>query len=205
MKKLIYQEFGVRSEIIKYHEIGEKLKGMKEGKPFVKEKGLFINVGANLCEVDLIKFFDETNKAIDRSEVFLDTEVRVAGVLVNTRGDLLLLKVSKEKEYFCFPGGHRREFESIERCLIREMQEEVGINIQNMKFEYLLSIHVKGFGPEEFFLIDLKDEVIEFCDEDPNDQTSKLVLMKLKNIYKFDNVFPSVVVEAMMKSLNLHF
>lgn len=198
MEKIIYEEFGVRSEIIDYRIVGSKLKGMKDGKPFTIGGKILINVGGDLCEVEEIKFYSSTTQdELKRIDVCLDTDTRIAGVFVNNKNEVLLLKVEKSRKFYCFPGGHKRECESTEECLKREMEEEVGIDISGYEIELLHEMQEEGFGPEKFFLINVGDDAIDFRDEDPSDETSKLMLMPITEVYTLDNIFPKEVVEAL--------
>jgi 8-oxo-dGTP pyrophosphatase MutT (NUDIX family) len=202
MQAITYREFGVRSEVLKYHIVALKLRGMKDGKPFTSEGKIFINVGYNLCEVDEIKFFADSGTELPKDKVCLDTDTRVAGVLINTDKEVLLLKVKNPKEFYCFPGGHLRECESIEDCLHREMLEETGIDITGLLPELILETHNEGFGPEKFFLIRLGDTAIKFQDENPNDETSRLMVMPLAEVLRLENVFPKEVVGILSSRLN---
>ena len=49
----------------------------------------------------------------------------VSGVVIKNNKILLLKKFSKD--YYEMPGGKKGENESIEDCLVRELQEEIGI------------------------------------------------------------------------------
>lgn len=203
MNKIIYEEFGVRSEITEYTEIGSKLKGMKEGKPFVHKGEIRINLEGKLYRIDEIKFFDNDDKELGRKEVCLDTENRIAGVFVNSKNEILLLSISRDRQFYCFPGGHRRECESVEECLKREMMEETSIDIAGFESEILLEMQEDGFGPESFFLINMGEMDIVYQDEDSTDTTSKLEVHKIDEIFKYENVFPGEVIQK-LKELYQH-
>ena len=200
MQKIIREEFGVRIEVLDYHTIGPKLKGMRSEKPFMQDDEIRINVGENLCKVTSIKYYSiDTNQELDKANVYLDTDKRIGGVLVNQK-EVLLLKVERpDKFFYCFPGGHVRENETIEECLQREMMEETNIDISNHKIQYICKLQSEGFGPEEFFLIDIGDKKIEFQDEHPEDPTIKLVTMPIEQMIKLDNVLPKEVFEELKK------
>ena len=197
MKKIIYEEFGVRSEIIKYKRISSKLKGMKEGKLFVHNNEIRINIKGNLYLVEEINFFNKSGKSINRKNVCLDTENRIAGVFINSNDKILLLEIRRDREFYCFPGGHKRECETVEECLKREMIEETGIDIEGLDRELLIEIQKEEFGSESFYLIDLKKELISYCDEDPLDITSKLNVHNIKNVFEYSNIFPREVIQKL--------
>jgi ADP-ribose pyrophosphatase YjhB (NUDIX family) len=201
MPKIIHKEFGIRSEILEYHKIGSKLKGMREGKPFVHDDEIRINIGEDLYKVDLVKFYTDDEKELTKKEVSLDTETRVAGVIIN-KYEILLLKVNRpDNQFYCFPGGHRRENETIEECLSREMKEETDIDISAFKSELLIEMHQEGFGEEKFFLINIGDNEIQFKDEHPDDQTTRLTVLEIEDMFKLENVLPKEVVKAVKAKL----
>ena len=55
-------------------------------------------------------------------------------------------KRSHETGYWCFPGGHLEFNEELEECAIREVMEESGIRIKNVKFAALTNDMFKKEG-----------------------------------------------------------
>ncbi|MBD3280519.1 NUDIX domain-containing protein [Candidatus Dojkabacteria bacterium] len=190
MKKIIYEEFGVRTEITKYRIVGQKLKGMREEKPFASGNDIKLNVGDNLCLTEEFSFYDSSGTSLKRSEVCMDTEHRVAGIIVNSKREVLLLEVNKTDRFFCFPGGHQRECESVEDCLKREMLEETGIDISNSSISMVLKTQEPGFGPETFYLIDLGNKDILYQDESLEDIASQLVVYPIRKAINIRNLLP---------------
>ena len=64
-------------------------------------------------------------------------KVRATGVYIED-GKLLLLKqrVTSERSY-SLPGGTLEEGETLEKCLIREMREETGLEVRPKRFLYI--------------------------------------------------------------------
>ena len=45
-----------------------------------------------------------------------------------------VVKEGKTKEYYAIPGGHQEDNETIEECVIREIKEEYGVDIEIKAF-----------------------------------------------------------------------
>ena len=52
---------------------------------------------------------------------------RVKGLMINSRGKILL---AHNNNTYQFPGGHTEEGENIDDCIIREIREETGIDLE---------------------------------------------------------------------------
>ena len=62
----------------------------------------------------------------------METRTRIAGIIIQD-GKILMLKGKGYKELWT-PGGKIVEGESDEECLRRELKEEIGVNLVNLKF-----------------------------------------------------------------------
>ncbi len=60
--------------------------------------------------------------------------VRVKGLIINSSGKILL---AHNNNTYQFPGGHLEDDESMGDCLIREIKEETGINVNNLEEPFL--------------------------------------------------------------------
>lgn len=49
---------------------------------------------------------------------------------------------------YAFPGGHLEYMESFEECTMRELEEECGMKIKNLRFGYVAN--VKHFDPKHY-------------------------------------------------------
>lgn len=77
------------------------------------------------------------------------------GVMVFKDGKVLLhkRKASHGTGEYSFPGGHLEYMESFEQCAKRETQEEAGIEIQNVRFQYLAN--VTHYAPKHYVHVGL--------------------------------------------------
>jgi len=74
---------------------------------------------------------------------------RVVGIIVRDRKILLIRRIKDGKEYFVFPGGGAEEGETLEDAVIRELNEELGLDI---KIDKLLTTF-ENQGREEFYFL----------------------------------------------------
>lgn len=57
--------------------------------------------------------------------------------LILNEGGLLVVKHKAADNYYALPGGRLEKGESLKECIIREIQEELGVTIQNPKLAYI--------------------------------------------------------------------
>ena len=77
------------------------------------------------------------------------------GVMVMRDGKVLLAKRKSElgRGEYCWPGGKMEFGESFEECARREVLEETGMKIKNIRFLRLMNL--KHFAPKQFVDIEL--------------------------------------------------
>lgn len=77
------------------------------------------------------------------------------GVMILKDGKVLLgkRKASHGEGEYAFPGGHLEYMESFAACATRETEEECGIKIKNMRFQFLSN--VKKYAPKHYVHINL--------------------------------------------------
>ena len=77
------------------------------------------------------------------------------GVTIYKDGKVLLgkRKGSHGAGAFAFPGGHLEYMESFEGCARREVLEETGMQIKNVRFVHLLNL--KEYAPKQYVHIGL--------------------------------------------------
>jgi 8-oxo-dGTP diphosphatase len=76
--------------------------------------------------------------------------MRVAAIIIKDNKVLLMRRVKEGQEYFVFPGGGINEGESAEDAVIREIKEELSLDIKIDKL--LFQIENRG-QQESYFLI----------------------------------------------------
>ncbi|TSC69467.1 MAG: DNA mismatch repair protein MutT [Parcubacteria group bacterium Gr01-1014_56] len=77
--------------------------------------------------------------------------IRCRGVILND-GKLLVVKHTREADYYALPGGHLNSGEDVKECLRREILEELGIEPKIGKLLYINTFIDKGnVQPVEFF------------------------------------------------------
>lgn len=151
-KPIIFQEFGVESQIFAYRKVGEKILGLKDFKPMTTQGKIYFNSDDYLNEITEIKFFSlETGQELARSAVKLDINERVSAVIIINNTLLAIHRLKKGREYYIFPGGHVREQESIETALIREIKEEIGLDLVPNSIKYFTEFQGLNFALEKFY------------------------------------------------------
>lgn len=89
-----------------------------------------------------------------KSKIIKEPRVGV-GIMILKEGKVLLGKRrgSHGAGEYAFPGGHLDYMESFRACAIRETQEECGIEIKNIQFQFLANL--KKYAPKHYVHIGL--------------------------------------------------
>lgn len=85
-----------------------------------------------------------------------ETNTRVGvGIMILKDGKVLLgkRKNSHGAGEYAFPGGHLEYMESYRQCALREIAEECGIEVENIRFQYLANI--TQYAPRHYVHIGL--------------------------------------------------
>jgi len=75
---------------------------------------------------------------------------RAAAVIIKGGEILLMRRIKDRREYFVFPGGGVKENETVQQALVREIKEELDLDIKSWKL--LFEIENQG-RQESYFLI----------------------------------------------------
>lgn len=80
-------------------------------------------------------------------------EPTVGALIFNPKGEIFLMKSHKWKNKYVIPGGHVELGERMERALKREIKEETGLDIYNIKFLHFQEfIFDKAFWKKRHFV-----------------------------------------------------
>lgn len=61
-------------------------------------------------------------------------EPTVGALIFNPQGKIFLVKTHKWQDKYCIPGGHIELAETMEEALNREIKEETGLDVSDIKF-----------------------------------------------------------------------
>lgn len=70
----------------------------------------------------------------------------VGTLIVNDKGEILVVKSYKWKDMYSIPGGHVEFGESIENAVKREVKEEIGLDVDLEKILFVL----EAINPKEY-------------------------------------------------------
>ena len=90
-------------------------------------------------------------------------KVGIGVMVIRDRKVLIGKRVSSHGEgEYCFPGGHMEYMESFEECARREVREEAGIEIKDVRF--LLLDNLKHYAPKHYVDIGM---LAEWSEKEP--------------------------------------
>jgi 8-oxo-dGTP diphosphatase len=88
------------------------------------------------------------------------------------------------------PGGHREFNEGLFECAKREIMEETGLSIKNLKVKAIGNAHLKDLDQEIFFTFVFADYKSGKLKNDPNE--GELKWLTPKEISKLDNLLAEI-------------
>src|SRR5574344_1620483 len=146
-----------------------------------------------------------------------ETVTRTKGLIINEAGEITL---GYSHKTYQFPGGHLEEGESLENCLLREIEEETGIKIKDAKlrpFErityYNRNYHNSGKNRKNdiyYYIIktnakfNMNNANLDEWEKDGNFTVKTFSISDVKNILIDsipDNTINKVIVEEMLDIL----
>lgn len=176
-------------------KVGPRLLGMSENKIFTDGNKHFKNHGNELYEV--LDFSIQNNgKLIEKDNYNFDTTIRLGAVILCEDKVLLIHRIKNSGEYYVYPGGHLKTNESVMDGLNREIIEETGIDISNIKRELLFKVKQKGFGHEEYYLVKLDEfpEIINKTNPEDIQDKSIIIWVDLISAKSLDKLYPIEII-----------
>jgi len=100
----------------------------------------------------------------------MNPRIRVAGILLNSHGEVLMIEHQKEgKEYWLLPGGGVDYGEEVKTALSREFLEETGLDVDVKEFLFM----VESIAPDQsrhivnlVFLVEKKGGALHIGEEE---------------------------------------
>ncbi len=130
---------------------------------------------------------------------------RVRGILIKDDSLILIKRVTKLRTYYVFPGGGVEKGESLPIALIREIKEELGLNVSIKKQFAKKRFDKEGIKQEEFFyLCDIIDGKLgtgngpEYQDNGKYEGTHECVQIKISDAGHI-NLFPTEIRDKVVK------
>lgn len=198
MKNIIFQEHNFKTVISKTTKRGEKFPGQRNGKPFLYNNELLINLDDSLHFVDEVAFYDKNNNEVSLSEVPLDTGNRMAAVIVRDNKLLLQHRIKQDREYYVFPGGHQTTQETEAETIVREVLEELGLQILG-KPQKIYEYSYKDVMTEKFFLIENIEDFSLLLPSNPETKPGEInepIFLSFKEAMEVD-LFPKEIIEIL--------
>lgn len=115
---------------------------------------------------------------------------RAGALILNADMDKCLMVFQKSSLLWGIPKGQKEENEDCYICMVREVKEEVGLNLNNLKYEILesITIHEESY----IYIIKLFLDPLPICSppfEDGNDnhEIEKIEWVNIEDAYKRKN------------------
>jgi nucleoside triphosphatase len=111
----------------------------------------------------------------------------VAALIFNSQGKVLLIKTHKWKGRYAIPGGKVEAGEKLQKALKREIKEETGLNIDNLKFQILQEfIFGKEFYKQKHFIFFDYSAQTDDTKVILNDEAEEFIWVEPENALKMD-------------------
>ena len=199
MYPIIYKENNQIFKIINIKEIGRALDGMRDGKPFLRNNSLMINLNEKLFKINEYEI-TRNGKNIDVKKAIIDTDIRIAGVIIKDKKILLQHRIKKGREYYVFPGGHKHANETVREALKREITEELGLDINPSSAKIIYQRKEPNCGLEKFYLIKVVKDFKDLLPSNPETKKGEInepIFMALNEALSVD-LYPIEVVNILL-------
>jgi mutator protein MutT len=135
------------------------------------------------------------------------TTKRAAGIIIKDDQILLMHRFNKGREYYVFPGGSVENGESVEEAAIREMKEELGLDVKlgELFFEIFLKNDFDWGRTSYFFLVESFTGKVALGGPEKEVMNDKNryypYWSKLEDLRKMTNLYPSELREKLIEYL----
>ena len=128
------------------------------------------------------------------------------GIIIFNKDLTKTVLVETNREWKSFPKGKRERGESDFECAVREVKEETGLTVDNLKIseEYLDESSNKGNGATRYFVGQIKDENVEFkFDENELKSVQWYSSKEIDSLVKFKSVRKDIFKQALVMARRL--
>lgn len=127
---------------------------------------------------------------------------RASAVILKDKKVLLIRRIKSDQDYYVFPGGGVDEGESIKDALIREVKEELNLDVKEQKLIFsiedlsvppFVTIH-KGSRDEHYFLVENFTGLPQFGGPEKDQMNEQnqyhIEWIELGDMSKYGNIYP---------------
>lgn len=155
LRRILY-----KNEITSYDQIFKKLDHLMkhflllegiETKSYFETYKFFSDINS-IIEFDVNNYFKDenykkeiinySNIVLDNMNIFIESKNKkrnaARGIILKEDNIILIHRIKQNEEYYVFPGGGIEKGESNEQCILREIKEELGIDVRVVKYLYRL-------------------------------------------------------------------
>jgi len=132
--------------------------------------------------------------------------IRAAGILIQNNSIALMHRIKNGREYYVIPGGGVEENETTEEATIREIKEEVGIDVKVIKKMYEYKDEKSS---QLFYLVEQTGGVFgtgegpEFITPNPNKGYYHMEMISFEDISKI-NLVPEEIKIKLIEDIKLN-
>ena len=134
--------------------------------------------------------------------------VRAGAVLIEDKKVALIERFRDRNHYYVFPGGGVDNGETPQEAVIREMEEETGLNVSVRR--KLAEIHF-GLSYQIYYLVEKVGGEYgtgtgeEYTDSEPDNPTQGIYIpiwMPIAELQEHENVYPADIADLVVQSMN---